>query len=138
MTDPIKLKREETHKKIDDTFNLMIKNMGNIFEKIKFNDVQVVEETNNLEIITSVDSISARLNDLVNVVYDMKLEHLKKTEYDNMLKKKNSNDLYKINGDLNKKIIQLQEFHNFINTNLKENKQNKFYRYSMNYNFDKI
>lgn len=138
MTDPIKLKREETHKKIDDTFNLMIKNMGNIFEKIKFNDIQVVEETNNLEIITSVDSISARLNDLVNVVYDMKLEHLKKTDYDNMLKKKNSNDLYKINGDLNKKLIQLQEFHNFINTNLKENKQNKFYRYSMNYNFDKI
>ena len=136
MTDPIKLKREETHKKIYDTFNLMIKNMGNIFEKIKFNDVQVVEETNNLEILTSVDSISARLNDLVNVVYDMKLEHLKKTEYDNMLKKKNSADLYKINGDFNKKLIQLQEFHNFINTNLKENKQNKFYRYSMNYNID--
>jgi hypothetical protein len=136
MTDPIKLKREETHKKIDDTFNLMIKHMGNIFEKLKFNDVQVVEETNNLEILTSVDSISARLNDLVNVVYDMKLEHLKKTEYDNMLKKKNSSDLYRITGEFNKKLIQLQEIHNFINTSLKENKQNKFYRYSMNYNID--
>jgi hypothetical protein len=136
MTDPIKLKREETHKKIDDTFNLMIKHMGNIFEKLKFNDVQVVEETNNLEILTSVDSISARLNDLVNVVYDMKLEHLKKTEYDNMLKKKNNSDLYRITAEFNKKLIQLQEIHNFINTSLKENKQNKFYRYSMNYNID--
>ena len=136
MIDPIKLKREETHKKIDDTFNIIIKNIGNIFEKIKFNDVQVVEETNNLEIITSIESISARLNDLEKVVYDMKVEYLKKSDYDNKTRKNNSSDLYKSLVDYNKKLLQLQEIYNFIITTLKENKHNKFYRYSLNYNLD--
>jgi hypothetical protein len=136
MIDPIKIKREETHKKIDDTFNSIIKNIGNIFEKIKFNDVQVVEETNNLEIITSIESISARLNDLEKVVYDMKVEYLKKSDYDNKTRKNNSSDLYKSHVEYNKKLLQLQEIYNFIITTLKENKLNKFYRYSLNFNLD--
>ena len=136
MIDPIKLKKDELHKKIDDTFSNIIKNVDNIFDKIKFNETQLIEETSNLEILTSTESFASKLNDLVKVVYEMKVEYLKKSEYDYPSRKNNSYDLNKNVAEFIKKMIQLQEMYNFINSILKENKQNKYYKYSLNYDLD--
>lgn len=129
----LQLKKDEIHKKIDDCFSLMIKSMGTIFESTKFNETQVVEETNNLEVLTATESIANKMQDLSKIVNDMKVEHLKKNEYDYQLRKKYQKDIPKLSQEITAKVMQLQENYNFINTLLKENKHTKFYKYSLNY-----
>lgn len=130
-----KVNKEDIHKKIDDTFNNLIKQFDNICEKIKFNNTQTIEETNNLEVLTSTEAIGLRLNDLIKIINDMKVEHLKASESDNKYKK-TKNEIGLLQQEICKKIAQLQEIYNISNTFIKECKQNKFYKYSLNYKFE--
>ena len=132
MIDPLKLKKDEIHKKIDDNINNIVKHMGNIFESIRFNDQQLIEEANSLEVLSSTESVAQRLQELVRIVYDIKVDFLKKNEN----KKKINKDASNLAGMINNKVIQLQECYNFINSQLKEMKNNKYYKYSLNFNFD--
>jgi hypothetical protein len=132
--DEIQLKKDEIHKKIDDCFNIITKGMDSIFDKIKLNEIQVVEDVNNLEVLTSAESISARLVDLTRIVYDMKVELLKRAEYDKNKKKVLHSEVTNLNGLIKKRLNQFQENYNFINSLLKENKNNKYYKYSLNFN----
>jgi hypothetical protein len=130
----IHLKKDEIHKKIDDSFSNILKSMGIIFDTVKLNEE--IEETNNLEILTATESISSRLNELVRIVYDLKVEYLKKNEYDYNAKKRYQSDITKNSKEIGSKMNQLQENYNHINSLLKENKLNKYYKYSLNYNID--
>jgi hypothetical protein len=132
-TEELQVTRDEIHKKIDDNFNIILKNMSTVFENIKFNDIHFVEETNNLEILTSTESISARLYDLAKIVNDMKVEHVKKNEFIHQSRKNLQKDIHKVSSEINSKVFQLQENYNFINTLLKENKHTKYYKYSVNF-----
>jgi hypothetical protein len=131
-----KLKREEIHRKIDNTVSSIVKNMENTFESINFNDNQILEESNNLELFVSNEAISNNLEELLKIVYDMKVDFLKKNEFKASLKK----DLQKEIGGMmqanNTKIYILQENYNFINSLLREMKNNKYYKYSLNFNLD--
>ena len=134
-----KIKKEEIHKKIDNTMASIVKNMENTFESINFNDNQLLEETNNLELLVSCEAISNNLEDLLKIVYDMKVDFLKKNEYKSQQKKELQKELQNLlllpNG-INSKINVLQENYNFINSLLREMKNNKYYKYSLNFNLD--
>jgi hypothetical protein len=134
--DDLKLKKDEIHKKIDNSFNNIFKNLETIFECSKFNDVQFIEETNNLEILSSTESISDNLKDLLQIVYDMKVHYLKKIDYDGKSKKELINNITKCKATIHEKMSLLQEIYNFTNNVIKENKHSRIYKYSLNYNIE--
>ena len=136
MTDPLKLKKDEIHKKVDDSVINVIKHMENIFDKIKFNDEKIIEDTNNLEIFSSTEAIANKLQDLLKIVCEMKVDYLKKTEFDNTIKKQKQKEIGGISNFINVRLNQLIESHNYVNCLLRENKLNKYYKYSLNFPLD--
>jgi len=135
-TEKIHLKKDEIHKKIDDSFNIILKGMDSIFNKIKFNEEQIVEDANNLEILTSTDLISSNLIELVNLVNDMKVELLKKNDYNYNTKKQITNEVNKSISDIKNKLLLLQENYNYIVLHAKECKSNKFFKQSLTYDIN--
>jgi hypothetical protein len=127
------MNKDELHRKVDESITSIIKNIGNVVENMKFNDTQLLEETNNLELSTSVDQIDLRLIDLLKIVNEMKVEHLRKKEYfpdrAEKISKTVSDDIKKIGS----KIIILQENYNYTSMLLKEWKSSKFYKYAQSY-----
>jgi hypothetical protein len=127
------MNKDELHRKVDESINSIIKNIGNVVDNMKFNDTQLLEETNNLELTTSVDQIDLRLTDLLKIVNEMKVEHLKKQEYQprkaEEINKAISEEIKKINS----KITILQENYNYTSMLLREWKSTKFYKYAQNY-----
>ncbi len=124
-------KKEETHKKIDDTFNHIVKFMGNIFEKIKFNDVQILEETNNLEILTSTEALSNRLEEMNKIVNELKVEFLKKSSSDYEKKKERQMELDESMAEVAKKMLELQNLNDYSSNIIKDWKQTKFYKFAI-------
>lgn len=136
FADPIKIKKDDIHKKVDDSVINIVKHMGNIFEKIKFNQEQLVEDTNNLEIISSTETIANKLQELSNIVCEMKVDYLKKTEFENLAKKQKQKDIMGLSNFINVRLNQLIENHNFLNTLIRDNKMHKYYKYSLNFPLD--
>ncbi len=137
MADPNKIKKEEIHKKVDDSVTNIIKHMGNIFDKMKFNDEQILEDTNNLEILSSTEAIANKLDELSKIVCEIKVDYLKKTEFEYMAKKQKQKDIYGLTNFINVRLNQLIENHNYVNSLLRENKMHKYYKYSLNFSLDK-
>lgn len=135
--DPNKMKKDEIHKKVDDSVTNIVKHMGNIFDKIKFNEEQIVEDTNNLEILSSTEAIADKLDELSKMVCEMKVDYLKKTEFENMAKKQKQRDINGLTNFINIRLNQLIENHNFVNSLIRENKMHKYYKYSLNYPLDR-
>jgi hypothetical protein len=130
-------KKDEINKKIDDSFYSILKNLGVLFESVKFNDTQLLEEANNLDILSSTETISNRLSDLVKIVYEMKVDYMKRNEYDQNKRKEVRKKIESsITQTINPKLTQLQDLFNHTNSLIKESRHNKYYKYSFNYNFD--
>jgi hypothetical protein len=128
--------KDELHRRVDDSITNIVKNIGNIFDKIKFNEVQIVEETNNLELLSSMEAISNRLKEMSTILVEMKSDHLKFVEYENTYKKNKQKDIVALTNFINQRLTQLQESYNQVNYLLRENKTNKFYKYSLNYSLE--
>jgi hypothetical protein len=131
-----KIKKDELHKKVDDDITHIIKHLSNIFDNIKFNDTQFIEETNNLELQSSCESIINRMEDMLGMVYELKADYLKKTEYDLSSKKELQAQHKNIMKDLGKNMAVLQENYNHISSTIRDMKSNKYYKYSLNYNYN--
>jgi hypothetical protein len=130
----LKQKKDDLHKKIDDNITNILKHLGNIFEAVKFNEHQYIEDSNNLELATNSEGITHRLNELLKVIYDMKADCLKRSEYNQLQRKEQTETMKGMIKDLNIRFNMLQENYNYINIIIKEMKLSKFYRYSLNYN----
>lgn len=119
---------------IDETISSILKHMMVIFESIKFNESQELEETNNLLVLSSTEMVCNKINNLMKIVNLMKADYLKKSEYNYDEEKKNHKQNSLHLGSINKKIEDLQEIHNNISHTIKELKNKKTYSYSLNYN----
>jgi translation initiation factor 2 alpha subunit (eIF-2alpha) len=128
------MNKDDLHRKVDDTVNNIIKNFGNFIENVRFNDTQLLEETNNLELATSVDQIGTKLSDLLKIVNEMKIEYLKKPEYVSKKADENNKIISEELKKANNKILILQENFNYTSSLLKEWKSSKYYRYAQSYN----
>lgn len=120
--------KNEIHKRVDDIFNHITKYMGNIFEKIKFNDDTIIEDTNSLEILTSSEAICNRFEDLSNIVNEMKIQFLKKRTYDLEQRKELKKRLDIYMNELSIKVLELQNVHDNYSNILKDWKNNKIYK----------
>jgi hypothetical protein len=132
MQNQSNFKKEETHKRIEDNFNHLIKYLGNIFEKIKFN--QEKEDTNSFEILTSSEAITIRLEELTKIVSELKIDFLKKNSFDVEQIKGNKKKLDSYMSEMGQKMIDLQNIHDNASNLLKEWKQNKNYKFTINQN----
>jgi len=119
---------------IDSSTNSIIKHINIIFESIKFNENQELEETNNLQILSSIEMIGDKMNNLLKINNLMKADLLKKSEFNHEIKK----EIDKSNSDnistYYKRIELLQDLHNNMSSALKDFKSRKNYLYSMSYN----
>ena len=132
-TRDIKEIKNEINQNVDDSISSIIKNMKTIFESIKFNENQDLEETNILSTLSSTEIISNKINVLFNNVISMKADFLKRNDFHQEYEKdyKNSDKIIK---NLNLKINFLQDKSKTISLFLKEIKAKKNYIYSQSFN----
>lgn len=119
--------KRDFHITIDNSFNHILRSLEFIFEAIKYNEVQYLEEANDLELATSVLTISNELNYLLKLINDMKAKFIKSYEPKKMNKQRQK-DLNKDKQDITIRLNLLQELHNEMNNNLKEWKSTKTWK----------
>ena len=72
--------KHDLNLRIDEAVYSITKHLSTIFDSIKFNENQELEETNNLQLMSSTEMVSNKLNNLFNIVNEMKADFLKKSE----------------------------------------------------------
>lgn len=125
----ITTEKKDLHIAIDNSFNHILRSLEFIFEGIKYNEVQYLEEANDLELSTSILTISNELNYLLKLINDMKGKFIKSYEPKKMNKQRQK-DLNKDKQDILIRLNLLQELHNEMNHNLKEWKLTKAWKIS--------
>ena len=68
--------KNELHMNIDNSFNEILKNLGNIFNAMKFNEGTSIEEANNLVITNSASNITNEIKNLLSIINRLKLKHI--------------------------------------------------------------
>jgi hypothetical protein len=129
------MNKENINNLVDESVNGILKSLGTIFDNIKFNsESQLLEETNNLELSTSLELINDRLIDLLKVVNNMKVDYLKKSEYQ-LRRNDEVEKTQKIKLNMTfEKINQMQENFNYSSQIIKDWKMRPYYKYSLNFN----
>lgn len=133
MIDPSDAVRKETHNKIDKVFKTLTKDIGNILENIKFNETHLEEETNILEVSTSMESMSQRFTELVTIVNKMKMEVLKKRDFNYSEMEINKKTIIEEVEELKIRLVNLQEVQITVGNLLREFKMKPYYNYALNY-----
>ena len=132
-TKDIKEIKNEINQNVDESISSIMKNMKTIFESIKFNESQELEETNILSTLSSTEIISNKINVLFNNVISMKADFLKRNDFpqENEKDYKNSDKMIK---NMNSKINFLQDKSKTISLFLKDLKAKKNYLNSQSFN----
>ena len=118
--------KNELHMNIDNSFNEILKNLGNIFNSMKFNEGTSIEEANNLVITNSASNITNEIKNLLSIINRLKLKHIQTF---NNKKQHNIGNENKSKNHQRTKLGQLEELHNKISKQLKESKSNDVYKY---------
>ena len=74
LNDLLAKEKNDLHKSIDNSFNNILKSLEFIFKAMNYNEEQIIEEPNDLEIASSSSNISNEISSLLKTVNDMKVK----------------------------------------------------------------
>lgn len=127
LNDLLAKEKNDLHKSIDNSFNNILKSLEFIFKAMNYNEEQIIEEPNDLEIASSSSNISNEISSLLKTVNDMKVKIIKTYEIKQNQKEKRK-AMYQKNSTINEKITLLQELHNTTANTIKEWKLKQSYQ----------
>lgn len=132
-----KNKKIEQLKKVDYLFLNIFNSLNSVFNSMKINNTNTIEDNNSLEISTSLNLIANSIEELIALNFNLKLEALKRKDVDEkqLIETKCKSDVFK--KELELKLLNKQDQVNQLNILLNDIRNNKFYKYGLNVNMFK-
>jgi hypothetical protein len=121
INDASSRERNDLHNSIDNSFNKILKNLDFIFQSMTFNTHQQLEDTNDLEIASSMSNISSEIHSLLKIINSLKVKHIKTFELHN----EHNEEEFKRN--FTEKLRKLDEISKKISLSVKKWKEEKDY-----------
>lgn len=72
--------KQEIHKKIDTLFLNLINSLVSLVRSSKSNTLSYIEDINSLEFMSSIELSSKAIEDIMEIVYNLKIEALKRSD----------------------------------------------------------
>lgn len=72
--------KQEIHKKIDNLFLNLINSCVSLVKSSKSNTISYIEDINSLEFTSSIELSSKAIEDIMEIVYNLKIEALKRSD----------------------------------------------------------
>lgn len=101
--------KSQLHRQVDGAVNSILKSLRSVFDALKIEDKNDIEETNNLQISSNTNNISNELSRLLEITQKLKIQDLKTINLrDNYVNMKN--ELPKKIGNHNRLSNELFQF----------------------------